>query len=194
MSDPVPPPFRVHTAYFRSFGAVTHALWAKGNLDIERSTPGSNSDDPAYVRCDSAPPTHSHTPQGTLEGRKQHGGVLVACVFCTASLDAGLLLSAAHRKKGGWGVKREGCWERWPLSCVRHSGFAVCAVPCAQRSVERWPGAGGSLYEFTQILKGQPLTSTRTLQPLPTFLRVIPVTHRHTHTPFRRPSARPPSR
>jgi len=31
------------------FGAVTHALWAKGNLDIERSTPGSNSDDPAYV-------------------------------------------------------------------------------------------------------------------------------------------------
>lgn len=33
-----------------SFGSVTHALWAKGNLDIERSTPGSNSDDPAYVR------------------------------------------------------------------------------------------------------------------------------------------------
>jgi len=31
------------------YGAVTHALWAKGNLDIERSTPGSNSDDPAYT-------------------------------------------------------------------------------------------------------------------------------------------------
>ena len=28
---------------------VTHALWAKGNLDIDRSTPGSNSDDPAYT-------------------------------------------------------------------------------------------------------------------------------------------------
>ena len=31
------------------YGAVTHALWAKGNLDIDRSTPGSNSDDPAYT-------------------------------------------------------------------------------------------------------------------------------------------------
>jgi hypothetical protein len=31
------------------YGSVTHALWAKGNLDIERSTPGSNSDDPAYT-------------------------------------------------------------------------------------------------------------------------------------------------
>ncbi len=33
------------------YGAVTHALWAKGNLDIDRSTPGSNSDDNAYTRC-----------------------------------------------------------------------------------------------------------------------------------------------
>jgi hypothetical protein len=33
-----------------------------------------------------APLLHTpHTPQGTLEGRKQHGGVWVACVFCTAS-------------------------------------------------------------------------------------------------------------
>ena len=24
------------------YGAVTHALWAKGNLDIERSTPGKS--------------------------------------------------------------------------------------------------------------------------------------------------------
>jgi len=31
------------------YGAVTHAVWAKANLDIERSTPGSNSDDPAYT-------------------------------------------------------------------------------------------------------------------------------------------------
>ena len=31
------------------YGAVTHALWAKGDLDIDRSTPGSNSDDPAYT-------------------------------------------------------------------------------------------------------------------------------------------------
>jgi hypothetical protein len=31
------------------YGAVVHAIWAKINLDIERSTPGSNSDDPAYT-------------------------------------------------------------------------------------------------------------------------------------------------
>ncbi len=31
------------------YGATTHALWAKANLDIDRSTPGSNSDDPAYT-------------------------------------------------------------------------------------------------------------------------------------------------
>ena len=31
------------------YGAVTHALWAKGNLDIDRSTPGSNSNDSAYT-------------------------------------------------------------------------------------------------------------------------------------------------
>lgn len=31
------------------YGAVMHAIWAKGNLDIERSTPGSNSDDSAFT-------------------------------------------------------------------------------------------------------------------------------------------------
>jgi len=31
------------------YGAVTHALLAKANLDIERSTPGSNKDEPAYT-------------------------------------------------------------------------------------------------------------------------------------------------
>jgi len=31
------------------FGAVTHALLAKANLDIERSTPGSNQEEPAYT-------------------------------------------------------------------------------------------------------------------------------------------------
>jgi len=31
------------------YGAVTHALLAKANLDIERSTPGSNQNEPAYT-------------------------------------------------------------------------------------------------------------------------------------------------
>ena len=31
------------------YGAITHAIWAKANLDIERTTPGSNSVDPAYT-------------------------------------------------------------------------------------------------------------------------------------------------
>jgi hypothetical protein len=31
------------------YGSITHALWAKANLDIERTTPGSNSNDPAYT-------------------------------------------------------------------------------------------------------------------------------------------------
>jgi len=31
------------------YGAITHALWAKANLDIERTTPGSNKLDPAYT-------------------------------------------------------------------------------------------------------------------------------------------------
>jgi hypothetical protein len=31
------------------YGAVTHALLAKANLDIERTTPGSNKDEPAYT-------------------------------------------------------------------------------------------------------------------------------------------------
>lgn len=31
------------------YGAITHAIAAKLNLDIERSTPGSNTDDPAFT-------------------------------------------------------------------------------------------------------------------------------------------------
>ncbi len=32
-----------------AYGAITHANWAKQNLDIERTTPGSNVDAPAYT-------------------------------------------------------------------------------------------------------------------------------------------------
>lgn len=31
------------------YGPIMHALWAKGNMDEDRSTPGSSSDDPAYT-------------------------------------------------------------------------------------------------------------------------------------------------
>lgn len=31
------------------YGSILHAVWAKLNIDLDRSTPGSNSDGPAYL-------------------------------------------------------------------------------------------------------------------------------------------------